>query len=293
MTADPAAACGVRTVAVTGPYGLVGSACVQHLKALGVEVRRFAHTRRADGDVSFTLGEAIDPSVLAGVDALVHTAYAFGLDEEGIRRVNVEGSRQLLNAAHAADVKRIIFISSVSAFAGCRSRYGAGKLQVEETVASLGGIVLRPGLVYGGRGKGLFGTLARLTQRLPVLPVFDGGRQPMRLVHVADLAAAIEEAMSVAPGNEPEIVAHPRIVTFRAVLETIAARQQRSIGFVSLPGRAVAGALGAFESTGLRLPFGRDNLLGLLHPDPHLSRVSPLAANCRDFLAVDAETMGI
>ena len=91
----------------------------------------------------------------------------------------------------------------------------------------------------------------------------------------------------------PAIVAHPRIVTFRTVLETIAARQGRSIGFVSLPGRAVAGVLGTFEWTGVRLPFGRDSLLGLLHPDPELSAVSPLVAGCRDFFSVDAEVMGV
>jgi len=293
MTAEPTRGAGVRTVAVTGGYGLVGSACAQHLESRGFEVRRFAHTRRADQDVAFSLGDDINPSVFAGVDAVVHAAYAFGLDEDGIRRINVAGSRKLLHAAHAAGVTRLVFISSVSAFAGCRSHYGAGKLQVEETVASLAGIVLRPGLVYGERGRGLFGTLAGLTRRLPFLPVFDGGGQPMRLVHVADLAAVIEEAVLITPATGPAIIAHPRIVTFRAVLETIAARQQRTIGFVSLPGQAVAGALRAFEWTGLRLPFGHDNLLGLLHPDPQLSAVSSLAAGCRDFSSVDAESMGV
>lgn len=293
MTAEPIRAAGVRTVAVTGAYGLVGSACVNHLKSRGFEVRRLAHSRRANDDVRFSLSDDVDPSVFAGVNALVHAAYAFGLDEDGIRRVNVDGSRKLLMAAHAAGVKRLVFISSVSAFAGCRSHYGAGKLQVEEAVASLAGIVLRPGLVYGEPGKGLFGTLAGLTRRLPLLPVFDGGQQPMRLVHAADLAAVIEHALSIAPTGEPAIVAHPRIVTFRGVLEAIAARQKRSIGFVSLPGGAVAGALSAFEWAGLRLPFGRDNLLGLLHPDPQLSRVSALAEGCRDFLSVDAEGMGV
>ena len=43
----------------------------------------------------------------------------------------------LLDAARAAGVGRVLFVSSISAYDGCRSAYGRGKLRVETAVAAL------------------------------------------------------------------------------------------------------------------------------------------------------------
>jgi len=70
-------------------------------------------------------------------------------------RSTVEGSIRLLRMAKAAGVGRIVFISTISAFTGARSRYGRAKLQVESVCRELGGIILRPGLVFGDSPGGV------------------------------------------------------------------------------------------------------------------------------------------
>ena len=281
--------------AVTGAHGLIGSHCIQALRARGHVVREIVHTRRRESDIAVTLGQDVSPATFAGIDVLVHCAYQFGLDRGELHRINVLGSQQLIETAHAAGVKRIVFMSSISAYDGCRSDYGAGKFTVERTTLARGGIVLRPGLVYGEPGKGMFGMLARLT-RLPILPVFDGGRQPMLLVHVDDLAEIVGDSIAWEPqtAESPVVVAHPRAVMFRTILETIAARQGRRIRFLSIPGQAALTGLTLLERCGMRIGFSSDNLMRLLYPADVTTRAGPARGRqLKDFLEVDRVTMGV
>ena len=57
-------------------------------------------------------------------------------------------------------------------------------------VTGAGGLVVRPGMVFGDVRQGIFGTLTRLA-RMPLLPVFDGGFQPLWFVHREDLAKVV------------------------------------------------------------------------------------------------------
>lgn len=261
----------IITCAVTGARGYVGSHIESSLHATGYRVIRLGRNPAHD-DRLFILGEPVESSILEGADALIHCAYDFGTrtaSEEN--RINVEGSLQLLRAAQRAGTKRIVFISTVSAFEGCRSFYGQGKLEVERVVLAMGGIVLRPGLVYGDPGKGMFGALSRLT-RLPLLPVFDGGRQPFVLVHVDDLAHAIVQALEWQPSRTdgPVVLAHPEPMAFIDILRLIAARQHRRLRTVSIPGGLGVFLLRLIEKLGLSAEFRSDSLVSLLNVNPAL-----------------------
>ncbi len=261
----------IVTCAVTGARGYIGSHVSSHLKRAGHKVLRLGRDRVHD-DRFFVLGDPVAPSVLEGADVLIHCAYDFGTrtaSEEN--RTNVNGSLQLLQAAQRAGIRRTVFISTVSAFEGCRSFYGQGKLEVERAVLAIGGIVLRPGLVYGDAGKGMFGTLSRLT-RLPLLPVFDGGRQPFVLVHVDDLAHAIVQVLERgAPKVDgPVVLAHPDPMAFVDILRFIASRQGRRLRTVSIPGGLGVFLLKLFEKLGLSAGFRSDSLVSLLNVNPAL-----------------------
>jgi len=70
-----------------------------------------------------------------------------------------------------AAVESIVVISSLSAFAGCRSLYGKAKLQIESLALSADAVVIRPGLVYGNDSGGMFGRLVRQVRGSRLLPV--------------------------------------------------------------------------------------------------------------------------
>ena len=117
--------------------------------------------------------------VLHWADVLVHAAYDLSLTSPvDIWRVNVEGTRRLLEVAADARVRRILVLSSMSAFEGTTQLYGRAKLDIEAMTAASGGCAVRPGLVYGERPGGMAGALRKLT-RLPIVPVIAGGAAPV------------------------------------------------------------------------------------------------------------------
>ncbi len=127
--------------------------------------------------------------MLSGVTALVHCAYDFTpLTWEELAAVNIEGSKKVIQAAKAAKVPKIIFISSISAFDGCRSLYGKAKLEIEKFALANGALVVRPGLVYGGVAGGMFGKLAQQVSKSAIIPMIGNGSQIQFLVHNEDLS---------------------------------------------------------------------------------------------------------
>lgn len=278
------------TCAVTGARGYVGSHIVQKLERAGHKTLRLGRDRQRD-DRHFVLGEPVEPSLLEGVDALIHCAYDTGTraaSEEA--KTNVNGSLQLLRAAREAGVQRVVFISTVSAFEGCRSFYGQGKLAVERLVRDIGGIIFRPGLVYGDPGRGMFGALSRMA-RLPVLPVFDGGRQPFVLVHADDLADAVVEALNWPSPyvGGPVVLAHPERVTFRDILRIAATRHGHRLKTVSIPGWLGVFLLRVLEALRVNPGFRSDGLISMLNSNPDLDvdTAGKLGLRFRRFLDVD------
>ena len=173
-------------IAITGGTGFVGGYLTSHCAA-GHEVTVLAR-RTPPGEpsfISFSLDAGVPSQRLEGFDALIHAAYDFAARDDS----NVAGSVRLFKSAKAAGVAHIVFISSLSAFDGCRSRYGGAKLAVERELAGIGGCAVRLGFVYDESGKGLSGALKRLA-RLPLVPLPAGGAQSLFTIHANDLGPA-------------------------------------------------------------------------------------------------------
>ncbi|WP_431080054.1 NAD-dependent epimerase/dehydratase family protein [Pseudomonas thivervalensis] len=129
------------------------------------------------------------PECPVGTQALIHlaadtagTAHS-GADDE------VRAAQALLRCAEQGSAK-FIFISSQTAEATATGAYGRTKWRIEQHVLAAFGTVIRPGQVYGGPERGLFGLLCRLVRRSPFIPILMPAPcvQP---IHVDDLAAAI------------------------------------------------------------------------------------------------------
>ena len=110
---------------VTGGTGFGGANLVRELMAAGAGVRVLARPggdRRAlDGlEVEIAEGDLLDPASLAracaGVDTVYHVAADYRLwapDPALLHRVNVDGTRALLEAAGAAGARRVVYTSTV------------------------------------------------------------------------------------------------------------------------------------------------------------------------------------
>lgn len=268
--------------AVTGASGYLGSQICETLESRGWQVIRLARSPgRSHGQVlPYDLATPVTAQIrqaLRSANALIHAAYDLSLTSPAdIWRVNVKGTRRLLEAAKEAAVGRIIVFSSMSAFAGTSQLYGRAKLDVEAMTIEFGGCAVRPGLVYSDQAGGMAGAMRKLTT-LPVVPVIAGGAG-VYTVREEDLMRAIAllaSATTLEPGTIS--IAHPSRVTLLSLLRTFAAQENRRCRFVPVPWQLVYWLLRSGELMRLHLPFRADSLLGLIHTAPSLAGGDQLA----------------
>jgi nucleoside-diphosphate-sugar epimerase len=272
--------------AITGSSGYVGGCIKTHFCANGWGILELTRQPKPNSRaIPFQLGAEISPQVLAGVNALVHCAYDFRpLRWNEIGAVNVDGTRKILQAAHAAGIGKIAVISTISAYPGCRSLYGRAKLEIERITLDHGGLAIRPGLVYGNKPGGMFGKLAAQVRNSSVIPMIGGGAR-LHTVHSEDLSGFIRRYTSGETKAFPFVLtaAHERRWAFRELLLEIARGLGKKPTFVPLPWRLAWAGLKSAEACGLRLNFRSDSLVSLMYqnPNPDLSPNAEAGLACR------------
>jgi nucleoside-diphosphate-sugar epimerase len=278
-----------KLCAVTGANGFVGGCLKRRLLAEGWRVISWTRQPKPGADaVAFRLGQEVDPELFKGVRALVHCAYDFApLRQDDVTAINVNGSQKLLRAAQEAGVETIVVVSSLSAFAGCRSLYGKAKLQIESAALSAGAFVIRPGLVYGGDSGGMFGRLARQVRGSRLVPILWGGNQVQYLVHEEDLGTLLQKALAdgVPRGTGPISAAHPQGWELKDILARIASVLGKRVTFVPVPWPMIWLGLKTLELVGRPAAFRSDSLISIVYqdPSPSFELLNSLGVQCRPF----------
>jgi nucleoside-diphosphate-sugar epimerase len=190
-------------ILVTGGSGVVGVGTVTELLKRGHAVRLLARhatedARQWPSGVTPLVGDVSDVSSIRGAadgcDAVLHLA---GIVEEAppkvtYRRVNVEGTANMVAEAERAGVRRFVFVSSLGAPEG-ESDYHRSKREAERIVERFVGnwTICRPGNVYGP-GDGQISVMLRLVRGVsPIVPKVGSGDQTFQPIWWEDLAAAL------------------------------------------------------------------------------------------------------
>ncbi len=275
-------------IAITGARGFVGSHLTRQFRDSGNTVVGLSRQRPlGESDwLCYSLDATPPGDSLQGFDVLIHCAYDFqcaGPEED--RRRNVDGSIELFKAAQQAGVRHRVFISTLSAFTNCRSRYGQGKLAVEHAVAQLGGFSLRLGFVYDGSGRGLSGALSKLVRTWPVVPLPGTGNQTLYPLAAADLGPSILRIIEQRRSGGVFALAQEEPMSLRALLRAFATEAGRSVAFLPVPWQAMWFGLRVLELVGSRSSFRSDSLVSLLNqnPDPDFAATRELGLQFRPF----------
>ena len=267
-------------VAVTGAAGFIGSHLVPSLLFAGHDVTAImesgtvlqsGYVHQVIADV--TTGEGL-PESISDVDAVVHLAARNHVLKEtekdplsAYRRVNVEGTRNVIQAAVKAGARWFIHFSSVKATeeggeavfdenSPCRpaTPYGISKLESEEVVrAEAGGtgmdvVIFRLPMVYGPGNKGNLPRMIRWAERGLPFPLV----QPDNLrsmVYVGNVVAAVKAVLETHPTSgavqKTYIVKDDADCSTRMIYSSICREIGRRPRFLPLPvtlGR-IAGAI--------------------------------------------------
>lgn len=113
-------------VAVTGASGHIGNCLVRELIKSGARVKVLVHDFEndlADLDLEIFHGDILNPESLkpwcAGADVVFHCAAIISIDSrnpEKVYETNVTGTKNVVDAAIASGVKKLIHFSSIDAF---------------------------------------------------------------------------------------------------------------------------------------------------------------------------------
>ncbi len=264
---------------ITGTTGYIGDYLSRYLQNRGmqiIELRRTAPGEALSGNViPFKLGQTIPPSAFDNVDILIHCAYDFTVTRwDDIRRINVDGTLKLFEAAATAGVKKMLFISSMSSYAGCRSFYGRAKFLVEQEGEKLGVRSIRPGLVFDNtKPRGMVGALNSLIKLTTFIPLVGNGEQILYPCHIDDLAHLLYVLCTSTDLTElPQVIpaAAQTGLTFKQILLRLASAKGKRIYFFPVPYNFVLFGLKTLERIGVKSRLRSDSLISLLNQNSHM-----------------------
>lgn len=256
------------TIAITGANGFLGSALVDHFASKGWQV--VALVRQPDqfppsphtAYVEYSLTKPLPSAILRNVDYLVHTAYIQQAKGVDALTLNITGAKALLQASRSHNIKRNVFISSMSAHDQAVSAYGRQKLAIEKLFNTSADVSLRPGLIIGNGG--IVAKMAGFMKTRHMVPIIDGGQQPLQVIYIKDLVMAIEQALLEQTQNVLT-VANPRVYTYKRFYQQLARRLKVRVVFIPVPFILLLLILKLVRFLHVPVNFNEDNLLGLKH----------------------------
>lgn len=249
-------------IAVTGATGYIGQRLIRAARLAGHDVLALSRRSVTGPGVawqSFDFANATPLSLPGDIAVVFHLA-AETRHGPGVELAEQTAAQLLIDAASSVGAA-FVFISSQTASPDAPTAYGRIKWKIERATLEAGGLVIRPGQVYGGPERGLFGVLCALVRRLPVLPAFVPA-PAVQPVHVDDLVEALLACLERMTSTVLSVAA-PEGISFAAFLHAIArGRTVRRPIFIPVPVRLVrvtAKLLGA----GLSGKLGLERLLSL------------------------------
>lgn len=210
-------------VLVTGGSGFLGINLIRYLRTKGVEEIRvldiadFEYPEAAEPWLKFTKGDVRDvptvEKVTEGCDVVVHCAAALPLySEEDIRTTEIDGCRNVLNAARKFKLDRMIQISSTAVYGVPKKHpiyetdpmvgvgpYGHAKIEAENIcrAAIAEGYpvcIIRPKSFVGPERLGVFALFYDWAYTGHGFPMIGSGENRYQLMDVDDLNSAIWNA---------------------------------------------------------------------------------------------------
>ncbi len=227
------------SILLTGGTGFVGGHIAERLRADGREVRALVHNPKRAGNLAALGFELVDGDMtspeslgraVVGSDTVIHLVAIRQGPRQQFERIMEQGTRNLVDAAKAAGVRRFVLMSALGTTAETKDLvpYFHAKWEMEQTVAGSGleHVIFRPSFIFGADG-GILPTFKRITKLTPVTPITGSGRQRIQPIWADDVAAYFSAAVDMPEAvNRTFELGGPDVVTWNELWE----RLKRALG---------------------------------------------------------------
>jgi nucleoside-diphosphate-sugar epimerase len=263
---------------VTGGSGYFGALLVARLGPAECRVFDLHDAGDRDGATEFHRGDIRDPEAIAaaarGVEVIFHNVAQVPLakDRGLFRTVNVDGTRNMLEAARHMGVRKVVATSSSAVFGAPKTNpvtedtlrepgeaYGRAKHEGERLCGEharrgLDVSIVRPRTIMGHGRLGIFQILFEWIREGRNVPVLGAGDNLYQFVHAEDLADACILAAG-RPGPRTYNCGTDRFGTMREVLETLCRHARTGSRVRSVPMAPAVWGMRATSALGLS-PLG-------------------------------------
>ena len=252
-------------ILVTGAGGFVGSYLLKRLSAAGHPVRALVRSRSdferiRSASVAACRLDLTDPislhAALDGVEQVVHLAGTFReLGRGTFDVIHQNGTRRLLEAAKGANVKHVIYISTLGAAPDRIYPYVRSKWLAEGEVRGSGlpFTILRPSLLFG-EGDRFLTPLTRLLRKSPYAFIPGYERLRCQPLWVGDLVTCLMRTVESRVGKGEVIpLAGPEQITYEGVIDLLQKRLESNRPKLRLP-VSLAASLTLLLERMLRVP---------------------------------------
>lgn len=283
---------------ITGASGFVGTHLVNKLLKNNWSVRILIHKNNISDskNCEVILGDIGERKVLEDAlketDVLFHLAAALGgslIDRNEFYRINAAGTKNVLDAAFKAGVKKAVHFSSAGVLGAVRnneavdeaypthpiSPYDLSKLEGENIALNKAKegkpvLVIRPGWVYGPGDRRTFKLIRAIARKKFILVTRGQARQTP--VFIDDLLQGVLQCVEQGRDGEIYNIAGNEALTVRHIVENIAAATNSTIPKLTLPlfpTKVAAWKLEkAFRLFKKEAPLTSGKLAFFIHPKP-------------------------
>lgn len=215
-------------VLVTGSKGMIGKEVVSELKNNNINTIEF--DKKNNGDI---LDEKKLNEKMKGVDVIIHLAGIIDEKNPDLWKINVEGTKKVLQSAINAKAKKIIFLSSTAVYGNTKSpvdedtkinpqnNYGKSKAEGEKIILSaknkINVCVIRSAMVFGLNEY--WKKMIKMLEKKYPLPT--SGKNTYQIIYSKELARAIITVIKKGKNGEIYLIAGNEKPTLNEFCEMI------------------------------------------------------------------------
>jgi len=242
-------------ILITGATGFIGKQLVKNLSKKH-KIRCLIRTKNKENiaflkkyDVDIRYGDLTNSfsmiNICKDIDVIIHaSAKLLGNEKnkEAYYKVNVRGTKFLIDDAKKNKIKKFIFFSTAGVFGPVLNAdentpikttniYEKTKAEAETFVknSGLNFVIIRPGLVFGPQDK-RFGKIFLLAEK-GYFPLLGKGNTKIQPIFINDLISILEKLIAKNVSKETIIIAGNKIVTLKQFVKLI----NPDIYFIYLP----------------------------------------------------------